>query len=98
MSNTTATTLPIHTVAARWGVPPGYFECGGRRYETKGSAPDWLIETVSRGPVAYYPLFVTGRHRDPVPGGLTRVALKEGSLVVNSSQGGGTKDTWILQD
>ncbi len=33
-----------------------------------------------------------------VPGGLTRVALKEGSLVVNSSQGGGTKDTWVLQD
>jgi uncharacterized circularly permuted ATP-grasp superfamily protein len=32
------------------------------------------------------------------PGGLTRVALREGSLVVNSSQGGGTKDTWILQD
>lgn len=32
------------------------------------------------------------------PGGLTRVALKEGSLVVNSSQGGGTKDTWILED
>jgi len=32
------------------------------------------------------------------PGGLTRVALKEGSLVVNSSQGGGTKDTWVLDD
>jgi uncharacterized circularly permuted ATP-grasp superfamily protein len=31
-----------------------------------------------------------------IPGGLTRVALKEGSLVVNSSQGGGTKDTWVL--
>ncbi len=31
-----------------------------------------------------------------VPGGLTRVALKKGSLVVNSSQGGGTKDTWIV--
>jgi uncharacterized circularly permuted ATP-grasp superfamily protein len=31
-----------------------------------------------------------------VPGGLTRVALKKGSLVVNSSQGGGTKDTWVL--
>ena len=31
-------------------------------------------------------------------GGLTRVALREGSLVVNSSQGGGTKDTWVLQD
>ena len=32
-----------------------------------------------------------------VPGGLTRVALTEGSLVVNSSQGGGTKDTWVLR-
>ena len=32
-----------------------------------------------------------------VPGGLTRVALKEGSLVVNSSQGGGTKDTWVVE-
>ena len=31
-----------------------------------------------------------------VPGGLTRVALREGSLVVNSSQGGGTKDTWVV--
>ena len=31
------------------------------------------------------------------PGGLTRVALKDGSLVVNSSQGGGTKDTWVLR-
>ena len=35
---------------------------------------------------------------DIVPGGLTRVALEEGSLVVNSSQGGGTKDTWVLKD
>ena len=33
-----------------------------------------------------------------IPGGLTRVALKEGSLVVNSSQGGGTKDTWVLEN
>ena len=32
------------------------------------------------------------------PGGLTRVAMKEGSLVVNSSQGGGTKDTWVIDD
>jgi uncharacterized circularly permuted ATP-grasp superfamily protein len=35
---------------------------------------------------------------DIVPGGLTRVALREGSLVVNSSQGGGSKDTWIIDD
>ena len=33
-----------------------------------------------------------------LPGGLTRVALKEGSLIVNSSQGGGSKDTWVLAD
>ncbi len=32
------------------------------------------------------------------PGGLTRVALQEGSLVVNSSQGGGSKDTWVLEE
>jgi uncharacterized circularly permuted ATP-grasp superfamily protein len=35
---------------------------------------------------------------DITPGGLTRVALKAGSLIVNSSQGGGTKDTWVLED
>jgi uncharacterized circularly permuted ATP-grasp superfamily protein len=43
------------------------------------------------------PFVLTGRDRvSIVPGGLTRVALKPGSLVVNSSQGGGTKDTWVL--
>ncbi|MDO9074104.1 MAG: circularly permuted type 2 ATP-grasp protein [Rubrivivax sp.] len=40
----------------------------------------------------------SGKDVQTVPGGLTRVALKEGSLVVNSSQGGGTKDTWVLED
>jgi uncharacterized circularly permuted ATP-grasp superfamily protein len=45
------------------------------------------------------PFVLTGSKRTTiVPGGLTRVALKEGSLVVNSSQGGGTKDTWILDE
>ena len=38
----------------------------------------------------------TGETTTVVPGGLTRVALRKGSLVVNSSQGGGTKDTWVL--
>jgi uncharacterized circularly permuted ATP-grasp superfamily protein len=43
------------------------------------------------------PFVLTGKDRICiVPGGLTRVALKEGSLIVNSSQGGGTKDTWVL--
>lgn len=45
------------------------------------------------------PFVMVSPHKiDIVPGGLTRVALKEGSLVVNSSQGGGTKDTWVLRD
>ena len=44
------------------------------------------------------PFAVTGRDTWVLPGGLSRVALKEGSLVVNSSQGGGSKDTWVLAD
>jgi uncharacterized circularly permuted ATP-grasp superfamily protein len=44
------------------------------------------------------PFVLSGKDIRIVPGGLTRVALKEGSLVVNSSQGGGTKDTWVLED
>jgi uncharacterized circularly permuted ATP-grasp superfamily protein len=44
------------------------------------------------------PFVLSGRTVQMVPGGLTRVALKEGSLVVNSSQGGGTKDTWVLEE
>ena len=40
-------------------------------------------------------ILYSGNSCHVLPGGLTRVALKEGSLVVNSSQGGGTKDTWI---
>lgn len=42
------------------------------------------------------PFIIYGSEISVIPGGLTRVALKEGSLVVNSSQGGGTKDTWIV--
>ncbi len=42
------------------------------------------------------PFIVTGESTTVVPGGLTRVALREGSLIVNSSQGGGSKDTWVL--
>jgi uncharacterized circularly permuted ATP-grasp superfamily protein len=43
------------------------------------------------------PFLITGRTTWVLPGGLTRVALRQGSLVVNSSQGGGTKDTWVLE-
>jgi uncharacterized circularly permuted ATP-grasp superfamily protein len=44
------------------------------------------------------PFAVFGEEIRIVPGGLTRVALKEGSMIVNSSQGGGSKDTWVLDD
>ena len=44
------------------------------------------------------PFVLVGDRIRITPGGLTRVALKKGSLVVNSSQGGGTKDTWVLED
>jgi len=43
------------------------------------------------------PYIITGKSSWVLPGGLTRVALRKGSLVVNSSQGGGTKDTWVLE-
>ena len=41
---------------------------------------------------------LNGEDIEIVPGGLTRVALKKDSLVVNSSQGGGSKDTWVLKN
>jgi uncharacterized circularly permuted ATP-grasp superfamily protein len=44
------------------------------------------------------PFAVFGDEIRIVPGGLTRVALQEGSMIVNSSQGGGSKDTWVLDD
>jgi uncharacterized circularly permuted ATP-grasp superfamily protein len=44
------------------------------------------------------PFVLVGEQVEVIPGGLTRVALRKGSLVVNSSQGGGSKDTWVLED
>jgi len=45
------------------------------------------------------PFVLSGKNQTWVlPGGLTRVALRKGSLIVNSSQGGGSKDTWVLQE
>ncbi len=44
------------------------------------------------------PFVLTGERTRVFPGGLTRVAMREGSLIVNSSQGGGSKDTWVLAD
>ena len=61
------------------------------------TCPTCVEEGVAPRHVDLRPFVLTGRDRIRiVPGGLTRVALKPGSLVVNSSQGGGTKDTWVL--
>ena len=61
-------------------------------------APCYLGQNLSPRRVDLRPYVLYGEKVRIVPGGLTRVALKEGSLVVNSSQGGGSKDTWVLAD
>ena len=61
------------------------------------TCPTCVEEGIAPRHVDLRPFVLSGRDRIRiVPGGLTRVALKRGSLVVNSSQGGGTKDTWVL--
>ena len=61
------------------------------------TCPTLVNQGIAPRHVDLRPFVLTGRDRVRiVPGGLTRVALKEGSLVVNSSQGGGIKDTWVL--
>jgi uncharacterized circularly permuted ATP-grasp superfamily protein len=61
-------------------------------------APCLIDGTVESRHIDLRPYILTGEKVTLVPGGLTRVALRKGSLVVNSSQGGGSKDTWVLRD
>jgi uncharacterized circularly permuted ATP-grasp superfamily protein len=61
------------------------------------TCPTYVESGVAPRHVDLRPFVLSGKTVQMVPGGLTRVALKEGSLVVNSSQGGGTKDTWVLE-
>jgi uncharacterized circularly permuted ATP-grasp superfamily protein len=62
------------------------------------TCPTYVESGVAPRHIDLRPFVLSGKEVQMVPGGLTRVALKEGSLVVNSSQGGGTKDTWVLQE
>ncbi len=63
------------------------------------TCPIWVDEGLAPRHIDLRPFVLSGANGvHMVAGGLTRVALKEGSLVVNSSQGGGTKDTWVLED
>ncbi len=61
------------------------------------ACPTFVESGVAPRHIDLRPFVLSGRDVTLVPGGLTRVALREGSLVVNSSQGGGTKDTWVLE-
>jgi uncharacterized circularly permuted ATP-grasp superfamily protein len=61
------------------------------------SCPTFVASGLAPRHIDFRPYVLSGREIRIVPGGLTRVALREGSLVVNSSQGGGTKDTWVLE-
>ncbi|MDB5916405.1 MAG: hypothetical protein JWR40_639 [Massilia sp.] len=62
------------------------------------ACPTYVESGVAPRHIDLRPFVLSGDTVSMVPGGLTRVALEEGSLVVNSSQGGGTKDTWILEN
>jgi uncharacterized circularly permuted ATP-grasp superfamily protein len=61
------------------------------------ACPTFVESGVAPRHIDLRPFVLSGKEVTLVPGGLTRVALREGSLVVNSSQGGGTKDTWVLE-
>ena len=61
------------------------------------TCPTYVESGIAPRHIDLRPFVLSGKQVQMVPGGLTRVALKDGSLVVNSSQGGGTKDTWILE-
>jgi len=61
------------------------------------TCPTWTGRGIAPRRVDLRPYIVTGRSTWILPGGLTRVALRAGSYVVNSSQGGGSKDTWVLE-
>jgi uncharacterized circularly permuted ATP-grasp superfamily protein len=60
------------------------------------TCPTFVEQGIAPRHVDLRPFVLCGRDIHIVPGGLTRVALRQGSLVVNSSQGGGTKDTWVI--
>jgi uncharacterized circularly permuted ATP-grasp superfamily protein len=61
------------------------------------TCPTFVDQGIAPRHVDLRPFVLSGRETRVVPGGLTRVAMQKGSLVVNSSQGGGTKDTWVLE-
>ena len=90
----------VHQRADR-GFPPAPAGQAGRLHRPADPGavglPDLCRNGIAPRHIDLRPFVLSGKTISMVPGGLTRVALGEGSLVVNSSQGGGTKDTWILE-
>jgi uncharacterized circularly permuted ATP-grasp superfamily protein len=81
----------------------GKIEASPRNYiaqpvVTLSTCPTWTEEGLAPRHVDLRPYIVSGTSTWVLPGGLTRTALVKGSLVVNSSQGGGSKDTWVLEN
>jgi uncharacterized circularly permuted ATP-grasp superfamily protein len=93
----TATRAEIETFRARLTADPGGYIA--QPTLALSTCPTLVEEGIAPRHVDLRPFVLTGAHGvQVVPGGLTRVALTAGSLVVNSSQGGGTKDTWVLDE
>ena len=92
-----ASAAQIEAFAAKLKQDPGNFIA--QPTLSLSTCPTFAESSVSGRHVDLRPFVLSGSQGvRVVPGGLTRVALKEGSLVVNSSQGGGTKDTWVIED
>lgn len=75
--------------------PRGYI---GQPVISLSRHPTFCDDSLEGRHIDLRPFVLTGEKTVVIPGGLTRVALRKGSLVVNSSQGGGSKDTWVLRD
>ena len=89
---------PSNAISPRQGPrPPSFSEIDlAQPTLSLSRAPCFLDGEVEARHIDLRPYILYGQEITLVPGGLTRVALKRGSLVVNSSQGGGSKDTWVL--
>jgi len=92
----TSTTAEIEAYRLRIVADPGKYIA--QPTLALSATPTFVEQGIAPRHVDLRPYCLVGERIELVPGGLTRVALKEGSLVVNSSQGGGVKDTWVLAE
>ena len=87
----------VDTVAPNMWGPRVKLRQGVRVQKSAARVPTIVDDTIEGRHVDLRPYVLFAQEIYVQPGGLTRVALNKGSLVVNSSQGGGSKDTWVLQ-